>query len=94
MKKLIFYTCLLLISISANAYTGGGYADWYLPSIDELNKLSLNKTDIGGFATERYWSSTEGGIFLTAWAQWFNSPTNQFNYNKDWMAYVRAIRAF
>ena len=93
MKKLIFYTCLLLISISANAYTGGGYADWYLPSIDELNKLSLNKTDIGGFATERYWSSTEL-MQPVVLAQWFNSPTNQFGYNKDWMAYVRAIRAF
>jgi hypothetical protein len=78
----------------ARAYTGGGYTDWYLPSIDELNKLSLNKTDIGGFTIERYWSSTEGGIFLTAWAQRFDLPTNQFNYDNNLMAYVRAIRAF
>ena len=43
----------------ARAYTGGGYTDWYLPSQDELNKLYLKKTAIGGFASFYYWSSTE-----------------------------------
>ena len=37
----------------------GGYSDWYLPSRYELEKLELNKTAIGGFASAWYWSSTE-----------------------------------
>ena len=36
-----------------------GYDDWYLPSKDELHKFYLNKTAIGGFANEPYWSSSE-----------------------------------
>jgi hypothetical protein len=45
----------------ARAYWGGGYTDWYLPSKDELSKLYLNKTVIGGFADGKYWSSSDDG---------------------------------
>ena len=76
----------------ARAYEGGGYTDWYLPSKDELNKLYLNKTAIGGFETNYYWSSSEidGN---KAWAQNF---VNGGHYDSDKYntAYVRAIRAF
>ena len=69
-----------------------GYSDWYLPSKDELNKLYLNKTAIGGFAADYYWSSSEANFNL-AWFQLF-SAGNQFNYYKDVTVYVRAVRAF
>ncbi len=36
-----------------------GYSDWFLPSIDELFKLSQNKEAIGNFSSVFYWSSSE-----------------------------------
>ena len=43
----------------ARAYKGGGHADWYLPSSDELHRLYINQVAIGGSWTLDYWSSTE-----------------------------------
>ena len=40
------------------AYTGGGYTDWYLPSVNELGLLSQQHFIIGGFLATQYWSST------------------------------------
>ena len=71
------------------------YSDWYLPSIDELNKLYLNKTAIGGFATSSYssyWSSTEYD-FMKTWYQNFGGGY-QIKTNKSNTNYVRAVRAF
>ena len=77
----------------ARAYTGGGYADWYLPSKDELNKLFLNRAAIGGFdltpggdsswGAGPYWSSSEyieGGTpsVLFAWAQYFSAGSSAY----------------
>ena len=76
----------------ARSYTGGGFTDWYLPSKDELNKLYINKTAIGGFAVAYYWSSSES-FALNAWNQNFNSGT-QNNLTKSATYYVRAVRAF
>jgi hypothetical protein len=80
----------------ARAYAGGGYTDWYLPSKDELNKLYLNKTAIGGFESSLYWSSTElpyGDGYYGAWYWNFNDG---FLYDglKSYTYAVRAIRAF
>jgi hypothetical protein len=77
----------------ARAYTGGGYTDWYLPSKEELNKLYLNKTAFGGFASGYYWSSTESDS-RRAWYQDFimgfqDEPSKDFT-----SPLVRAIRAF
>jgi len=72
--------------------TEGGYSDWYLPSKDELNKLYLNKTAIGGFADNDYWSSTEYAEY-TAWSLNFFVGYQNAN-DKNGTGYVRAIRAF
>lgn len=78
-------------------YNGGGYGDWYLPSKDELNLIykNLHLKGLGGFAGERYWSSSEdssGNGFV--WHQNF-SHGNQFaddQFNLE--SRVRAVRAF
>ena len=78
----------------ARAYTGGGYTDWYLPSKDELNKLYLNRSAIGGFVNSQYWSSSEERfIGNTAWRQSLDDGY-QINDNKFSLNRVRAIRSF
>jgi len=79
----------------ARAYTGGGYTDWYLPSKNELNKLYINRTAIGGFASgieDFYWSSSEFSS-SEAWDQGFNNGS-QGHGLKGYPTYVRAIRSF
>jgi hypothetical protein len=69
-----------------------GYSDWYLPSKDELNKLYLNRTAIGGFADAYYWSSTEADG-TAAWFQYFGNGLQIAN-TKNYPNYVRAVRGF
>ncbi|OFX22655.1 MAG: hypothetical protein A2033_10650 [Bacteroidetes bacterium GWA2_31_9] len=69
-----------------------GYSDWYLPSKDELNKLYINKTLIGGFTNNYYWSSSEV-TNNNANRQYFLNGT-QNNTVKSFSCYVRAIRTF
>jgi hypothetical protein len=69
-----------------------GYSDWYLPSRDELNKLYINRSSIGGFTTIPYWSSSENGT-VGAWLINFNSGAAA-GYSKANLNYVRAVRAF
>ena len=64
---------------------------WRLPTKDELNLIYENKNVVGGFANYYYWSSTEAG-FKYAWNQSFLNGL-QFNGNKDFAYFVRAVRA-
>ncbi len=73
-------------------YRGGGYDDWFLPSRNEIKELYKQKTTVGGFASDKYWSSTE---FNTnkAFVEYFDvGKPNQIL--KDAVSYVRAIRSF
>lgn len=77
-----------------NSDTGTGvYSDWYLPSKDELNKLYLNKTAVGGFASGSYWSSSEGGRHI-AWSQDFGYGYQYGDGKSNDLIRVRAVRAF
>jgi hypothetical protein len=69
-----------------------GYSDWFLPSKDELNQMYLQKTVIGGFANNYYWSSSEYNA-NTAWYQSFDNGY-QYSGNKAATHYVRAVRVF
>jgi hypothetical protein len=69
-----------------------GFDDWYLPSKDELNKLYINKTAIGGFVAGDYWSSSESNA-NNAWRQDFFIGS-ELDDLKSRTFNVRAVRAF
>jgi len=83
----------------ARTYNGGGYTDWYLPSLDELIELYNNKTAIGGFSDDGgYWSSSECGEYAAFFASFGSVYLNgSCYYNMDFKnssRRVRAIRTF
>jgi hypothetical protein len=79
----------------ARNHTEGGYSDWYLPSKDELYKLWENRTAIGNFNGDWYYSSSEntGTSPATAWLIGRTSGTWWPNVKHETWS-VRAIRAF
>ncbi len=77
----------------ARSYTGGGYTDWYLPSKDELEKLSYNREIIGGFFNFYYWSSSEFDE-SKAWFQTFFTGVQSTSVKGELRPLVRAIRSF
>lgn len=90
-------------SLAANLVLNG-YSDWFLPSKDELNLMYKNigpgapwpLTNIGGFSSAWYWSSSESNYYTHeyAFSQLFNSNGQQLvNYKADTSS-VRAVRAF
>lgn len=76
-------------------YSGGGYSDWFLPSIDELNLIYTNLylNGASGFADYNYyWSSSEYDAY-DAWGENVTSGI-QYSLGKLSTRYVRPIRAF
>ena len=80
-------------------YTGGGYTDWYLPSVWELNQcysavLIVNTIlgDTNGFLCRGYWSSTEYYTGVV-WAESFCTGTTSY-YNKSNTYSIRAVRRY
>jgi len=80
---------------AAAAYTGGGKADWFLPSKDELNELYKQRAVVGGLASDYFWSSSQSSdpILFLAWLQDFNDGYQFYSY-KDADYRVRPVRAF
>jgi hypothetical protein len=81
----------------------GGFADWYLPSTNELflmySLLGPGNTYNGKFTKDVYWSSTDSGVAYSE-AIVFNvssgtgSAGSQLEIGKNTLCAVRAIRAF
>lgn len=88
-------------AVLCDASSNNGKTDWYLPAIDELNKIWDNRWEIsqgieaaGGIQLvfNAYWSSTENDDNL-AW--FFNFYDGDTNYDlKSYAYYVRAVRKF
>jgi len=75
-------------------HRGGGHNDWFLPSKDQLNMLYTQKTLVGGFSNDIYWSSTESGVG-EAWVQYFLDGTQHLDNTSDGATVgTRAIRSF
>lgn len=75
---------------------GVAYGGWHLPSKNELNLMYTNigqgATNVGGFANDYYWSSSENGSNYT-WYQSFGNGSQNLG-NKFFALRVRAVRAF
>jgi hypothetical protein len=82
----------------ADEFTFGGASDWYLPSLDELNEMYVNRGVVGGLGSGYYWSSSQAhaGYDDKAWFQeityWLTGL--QFSDGKESLLRVRAVRAF
>ena len=83
----------------ARLFTDGGYSDWYLPAVWELNMCYnsaaiVNRVlgSINGFLTTNvsYWSSTEFDA-NRAWLQYFNFGS-AYGDGKNLYRNVRAVR--
>ncbi|MCX6454577.1 MAG: DUF1566 domain-containing protein [Actinobacteria bacterium] len=80
-------------AVAARDYAGpNNLSDWFLPSKDELNKLYIQRTIVGGFVDDGYWSSSED-VADGAWVQDFGTGSQNFDY-KGLTFYVRPVRAF
>ncbi|MPM33087.1 hypothetical protein SDC9_79654 [bioreactor metagenome] len=90
-------------------YSGGEYADWFLPSIDELNLMyqNLKCFGLGGFSNDLYWSSSESSKLMSigdvygntiieaaAYAQNFNDGKIDSHQYRSKGNRVRPVRAF
>lgn len=87
LKKTAAYIC--------DTLTLGGFDDWYLPSINELQLVYDNQNLIGKFWAGDYCSSTEYNSTDALHIHFYPKRTKQFYYNKiDKDYYVRCIRKF
>ncbi len=71
------------------------YDDWFLPALDQLNALYVNRAAIGAFASAFYYSSTEyfGSPGIGAMGQSLDSG-GQFAIYKGSSGRVRCVRGF
>jgi hypothetical protein len=94
--------CTTGASDTAIAYNGGGFSDWFLPSIDELLQMYSQRTAIGGFkatnrgstaiSTTTYWSSTQNSS--TQARNWSFATNGNDNWGKYLGFNVRPVRSF
>jgi hypothetical protein len=82
----------------ASTYAGGGFTDWFLPSMNELKEMFDHKADIDDESSEPlkpnvyYWSSSE--FQYSSAYTYKKNPGDFLAQGKNLTYWVRAIRAF
>jgi hypothetical protein len=71
---------------------GKKFLDWRLPTKFELNLMYAQKTQIGGFVNNFYWSSILNGSNY-AWVQNFSNGSQDYG-SRDGAFHVRAVRSY
>ncbi|HWR01626.1 MAG TPA: hypothetical protein VN371_07145 [Chlorobaculum sp.] len=76
----------------ATEYRGGGFSDWFLPSMNELKMLYMNKGNVGGYEDFVYWSSSE----MSPSVAWYKIFVNGLlgDSIKSYFKRVRPVRVF
>jgi uncharacterized repeat protein (TIGR02543 family) len=80
--------------------THGGYSDWFLPSMDELNLIYGYEGVIGGFESSGYWSSSETTYYSNQYLNHYSAFYKFFpngllgDSQKSYSKQVRVVRAF
>lgn len=69
----------------------GGFSDWRLPTLAELSLMYTHRTEIGGFKSAYYWSSSRSSSSNYYWAYVFSSGIQNDMYSSN-KYYVRAVR--
>jgi hypothetical protein len=91
-----------MAAMFCNAYRGGGFSDWFLPSKDEMNLIYINLVKIYRIADwqDMFWTSSEATNDGDAWSQSFSDgqqygSNGNFNVDTQSKEYsVLAIRQF
>jgi hypothetical protein len=79
------------IQVAAD-YAHNGKTDWHLPSMGELSHLYSQRTTVGGFTANYYYSSSEVDQSRVRYQYFLNGA--QTTSSKDNTASVRPVRAF
>ena len=80
------------IQVAAD-YTNNSKTDWHLPSKDELAQLYAERTKVGSFAYDYYWSSSEPYSYAS-YGQRFGDGAQNLFMKSSISGSVRLVRAF
>lgn len=73
-------------------FENGGFNDWFMPSLKEMDYLYKNRDRIGGFSTVEYWSSCESNATNACVMSFITGE--QLSRPKSEVRRVRVIRFF